>query len=125
MSYRLEKTFEGSIELKDKKGVLDPAKTKKSVKMDSQKDPLDVVISAINENYKGSFTDADRVLVGTLREKLKADKKLRKAAKVDGQQIFEKNVFPKISIRLRRSHILRVRRHIHLCSRIKPSIRLS
>ena len=94
--YRLEKTFEGSIELKDKKGVLDPAKTKKSVKMDSQKDPLDVVISAINENYKGSFTDADRVLVGTLREKLKADKKLRKAAKVDGQQIFEKNVFPKI-----------------------------
>ena len=64
--------------------------------MDSQKDPLDVVISAINENYKGSFTDADRVLVGTLREKLKADKKLRKATKVDGQQIFEKNVFPKI-----------------------------
>lgn len=94
--YRLEKTFEGSIELKDKKGVLDPARTKKSVKMDSQKDPLDVVISTINENYKGSFTDADRVLVGTLREKLKADKKLRKAAKVDGQQIFEKNVFPKI-----------------------------
>ena len=34
--------------------------------------------------------------IGTLREKLLADKKLRKAAKVDGQQIFEKNVFPKI-----------------------------
>ena len=47
-------------------------------------------------HVKGSFTDADRVLIGTLREKLLADKKLRKAAKVDGQQIFEKNVFPKV-----------------------------
>ena len=35
-------------------------------------------------------------MIGTLREKLLADKKLRKAAKVDGQQIFEKNVFPKV-----------------------------
>ena len=64
--------------------------------MNTKKDPLDEVIEKINETYKGSFTEADRVLIGTLREKLLADKKLRKAAKVDGQQIFEKNVFPKI-----------------------------
>ena len=64
--------------------------------MNAKKDPLDEVIDRINETYKGDFTEADRVLIGTLREKLLADKKLRKAAKVDGQQIFEKNVFPKI-----------------------------
>ena len=69
---------------------------KKAVVMETQRDPLDIVIAAINEAYKGAFTDADRVLIGSLREKLLADKKLRKAAKVDGQQIFEKNVFPKI-----------------------------
>ena len=64
--------------------------------MTTKKDPLETVIEAINEAYKGSFTEADRVLIGTLREKLLADKKLRKAAKSDGQQIFEKNVFPKV-----------------------------
>ena len=94
--YRLEKTFEGNIALEEKPTALEPAKTKKGVNMNTKKDPLDEVIEKINETYKGSFTEADRVLIGTLREKLLADKKLRKAAKVDGQQIFEKNVFPKI-----------------------------
>lgn len=94
--YRLEKTFEGAIELEDKTVPLEPEKTKKAVNMTTKKDPLETVIEAINEAYKGSFTEADRVLIGTLREKLLADKKLRKAAKSDGQQIFEKNVFPKV-----------------------------
>lgn len=94
--YRLEKTFEGSIALEGKAMPLEPAKTKKAVNMNAKRDPLDEVIAAINEEYKGTFTEADRVLIGTLREKLLADKKLRKAAKADGQQIFVKNIFPKI-----------------------------
>ena len=64
--------------------------------MNTKRDPLEEVIEKINEAYKGSFTPADRVMMGTLYEKLRVDKKLRKAAKADGQQIFEKNVFPKI-----------------------------
>lgn len=94
--YRLEKTFEGAITLEEKPTALEPAKTKKGVNMNMKRDPLEEVIEKINETYKGDFTEADRVLIGTLREKLLADKRLRKAAKVDGQQIFEKNVFPKI-----------------------------
>ena len=80
--------------MEEKPTALEPAKTKKAVTMNAKKDPLDAVIERINDTYKGDFTEADRVLIGTLREKLLADKKLRKAAKVDGQQIFEKNVFP-------------------------------
>lgn len=94
--YRLEKTFEGAIALEEKEVPLKPAKTKKAVHMNEKRDPLDAVIDAINEAYKGTFSEADRVLIGTLREKLLADKKLRKAAKVDCQQIFERNIFPKI-----------------------------
>ena len=94
--YRLEKTFEGAITLEEKPTALEPARTKKAVNMNAKKDPLDEVIEKINEAYKGSFTPADRVMMGTLYEKLRVDKKLRKAAKADGQQIFEKNVFPKI-----------------------------
>lgn len=94
--YRLEKTFEGAIALSGEDAPLTPERTKKAVHMDTKKDPLEAIIEAINEAYKGAFTEADRVLIGTLREKLIADKKLRKAAKADGQQIFEKNVFPKV-----------------------------
>lgn len=94
--YRLEKTFEGAIALEEKPVALEPARIKKDVGTTDRKSPLDEIIAKINEEYKGSFTDADSVLVGTLREKLLLDKKLRKAAKADGQQIFERNVFPKI-----------------------------
>ena len=94
--YRLEKTFEGSIALEEKPVALEPPKTKKAVTMNTKKDPLDVVIDTINETYKGAFTDADRVMFGTLYKKLRVDKKLQKAAKADGQQIFAKNIFPKI-----------------------------
>ena len=94
--YRLEKTFSGNIVLEEKPTALESAKTKKAVHMNVEKDPLDAVIQKINETYKGSFTEADRVLLGTLRERLLANKKLRKSAHTDGKQIFERSVFPRI-----------------------------
>ena len=94
--YRLEKTFEGAIALRESVSPLEPAKTKKAVQMDSRKDPLEEVIRKINEAYKGNFTENDRVITATLMDKLRTDKKLRKSALSDGQRIFERNVFPKI-----------------------------
>lgn len=94
--YRLEKTFEGAIALEDKSEPLEPARTKKPVGMAEKKSPLEEVIEEINRQYHGNFTEGDRVLIGALRDKLLADKKLRKAARSDDQQIFVKNVFPKI-----------------------------
>ena len=38
----------------------------------------------------------DKVMITALHEKLKNNKKLVKAAKSDGQQIFEKNIFPQL-----------------------------
>ena len=58
--------------------------------------PLEQVIDKINQQYIGNFTDGDKVVISTLHEKLKNNKKLRKAAKTDGRQIFEKNIFPKL-----------------------------
>ena len=94
--YRLEKTFEGAIALRESVSPLEPAQTKKAVQMDSRKDPLEEVIRKINEAYKGNFTENDRVITATLMDKLRTDKKLRKSALSDGQRIFERNVFPKI-----------------------------
>ena len=95
--YNLEKTYEGSIELmKEEKGVYDPAKLKKPVKMVETLSPLDQVIEKINEQYMGAFTEGDRVVITALHQKLKNNKKLMKSAQTDGRQIFENNIFPQL-----------------------------
>ena len=95
--YNLEKTYEGSIGLvKEEKGVYEPAKLKKPIKMVETLSPLEKVIEKINEQYMGNFTEGDRVVITTLHQKLKNNKKLMKSAKTDGRQIFEKNIFPQL-----------------------------
>ena len=95
--YNLEKAYEGSINLvKEEKGVYDPAKLKKPVKLEETLSPLEQVIEKINEQYMGNFTEGDKVVITALHQKLKNNKKLVKAAKTDGRQIFEKNIFPQL-----------------------------
>ena len=95
--YNLEKTFEGSIAMeKNTAGVYDPAKVKRPVKMEETLSPLEQVIQKINEQYMGEFTDGDKVMITALHEKLRNNKKLVKSAQSDGQQIFEKNIFPQL-----------------------------
>lgn len=95
--YNLEKTYEGSIGLvKEEKGVYEAAKLKKPVKMTETLSPLEQVIEKINQQYMGNFTDGDKVVITALHQKLKNNKKLMKAAKTDGRQIFEKNIFPQL-----------------------------
>ena len=95
--YNLKKTYEGSIGLvKEEKGVYESAKLKKPVKMTETLSPLEQVIDKINQQYAGNFTDGDKVVITALHQKLKNNKKLMKAAKTDGRQIFEKNIFPQM-----------------------------
>ncbi|CUP07282.1 type I restriction endonuclease subunit R [Fusicatenibacter saccharivorans] len=95
--YNLEKTYEGSIGLvKEEKGVYKTAKLKKPVKMTETLSPLEQVIEKINQQYMGNFTDGDKVVITALHQKLKNNKKLIKAAKTDGRQIFEKKIFPQL-----------------------------
>ena len=94
--YNLKKTFEGSIELDNVKGMYEPAKLKNPVKTTDVFSPLEQVIDKINEQYKGAFTEGDKVVITTLHQKLKDNKKLMNAAKTDGKQIFVKNIFPQV-----------------------------
>lgn len=94
--YKLQHTFTGSIELDNSKGgQYEPAKVKSSGKLEEKKSPLDEIIEKINETYAGQFTGGDKVLIENLRKKLLGNSKLIKAAKQDGEQIFQNNVFPK------------------------------
>ena len=92
--YKLQKTFAGSIELEQVKGVYEPAKQKGAMGLDT-KSPLDEIIAKINEKYKGEFTEGDKVLLTALRTRLMADKKLTKMAQTSDPQIFVESIFPK------------------------------
>ena len=92
--YKLQKTFEGSIALKEEPGVYTPASAK-SVAKPEEKQPLDEIIEKINEQYKGQFTEADKVLLSALRAKLMGDAKLKTMARTSDPQIFAESIFPK------------------------------
>ena len=92
--YKLEKTFEGMIELEDGPGVIKPASANSAAKPE-EKQPLDEIIEKINELYKGDFTDADKVLLTALQNRLMSDAKLASMARASDPQIFAESIFPK------------------------------
>lgn len=92
--YKLEETFKGGIALNDGTGIYEPGKAK-GAGSPEQKEPLDEIIDKINEVFGGDFTDADRVLLSALHEKLKANTRLASSAKTSNPQMFAESVFPK------------------------------
>ncbi len=91
--YKLQKTFEGAIQLENKDGVYVPS-TNKSPQGKQQKSTLDEILEKINEKYKGNFTDADKVILGALHDRLAKDEKLANSAKTTDPKIFTESIFP-------------------------------
>ena len=93
--YKLQKTFEGAIELQDLDGMYIPAKQKGGMGK-QKKTPLDEILDKINEKYKGQFTYADRVIIGALHDKLIKNSKLLNSAGTTDPVIFTESIFPQI-----------------------------
>ena len=94
--YRLEKTYEGAIELESKPGSWKPTQPKRAGGQKDRTSPLDEIIQRINEEFMGEFTDADRVIVEDLYNRMKKDEDVQKAAQTDDQQVYHRSVFPGI-----------------------------
>lgn len=94
--YRLEKTFEGAIELEATPGSYKPTQPKRAGGQKDRMSPLDEIIARINEEFFGDFTEADCVIVDTLYTKMKRDAKVKKAAKSNDRQVYERSIFPGI-----------------------------
>ncbi len=92
--YKLEDTFKGAIALQDESVAYEPASGKCKA-VPEQKEPLEEVIQKINELFAGEFTDADRVMLYALHDRLKDDAKLRKVARTSDPQVFAESIFPK------------------------------
>jgi type I restriction enzyme R subunit len=91
--YKLQKTFEGAIELEDLDGMYILSK-QKGGEGKQKKSPLDEILDKINEKYKGEFTDADRVIIGALHDKLIKNPKLLNSASTTDPVIFTESIFP-------------------------------
>ena len=94
--YQLAKTFEGSIELEDASGSWAPTSPKKVGIKKEKLSPLDEIIQKINEEYMGEFTDADRVIVDDLYNRMKRAEEVKKAVQTDDRQVYDRSVFPSI-----------------------------
>lgn len=94
--YQLAKTFEGAIELEDQAGSWAPTNPKKAGAKKEKMSPLEEIIQRINEEFMGEFTDADRVIVETLYNKMKKDANVQKAAQTDDRVVYDRSVFPGI-----------------------------
>ncbi len=92
--YKLKHTFTGEIQLTETGGVYVPAGSKGNA-VPEPKEPLEEVIKKINDLFTGEFTDADRVLLYALHDKLKNDVKLQKVAQTSNPQVFAESIFPK------------------------------
>ena len=95
MRQAIEEGFEGAIELEQTPGVYEPASAKSAVGQE-QKQPLDEIIEKINDLYKGPFTEADRVMLGTIVHSMMADEKANKLARSSDPKIFMDSVLPKL-----------------------------
>lgn len=94
--YHLAKTFEGAIELDDEAGSFGPTNPKKAGPKKEKLSPLDEIIQRINEEFMGEFTDADKVIVEDLYNRMKKDSDVQKAAQTDDRQVYHRSVFLKI-----------------------------
>ncbi len=95
---KLKETFSGAIELvpTEKEKTLKPEKGTQGKKADVKTDLLANIIEKINIMYAGKFTEAERVIVETIYDKMmKACKMLKKQAKNNDAQMFETSIFPK------------------------------
>ena len=91
--YKLQKTFEGAIQLEKVDGQYVPA-TNKGAQGTQTKSTLDEILQKINERFKGEFNDADRVITSSMYEVLMKDEKLASSARSLDPRIFLESVFP-------------------------------
>lgn len=98
--YKLDKTFEGQIELEspENSGVLENPKTVDTGKSKDDKDELlEAIINQINERFNGIFSDGDKIIIETIYGKvLSSNKKLARYAKKNNAEVFQESIFPDV-----------------------------
>lgn len=85
---------------------LAPAETAKTLKnpkslktagfMPEEDALLEEIISKINKRFDGIFSEGDRVIVETLYNRAKENKKLNRQAQKNDEEVYTKSIFPEV-----------------------------
>ena len=93
---KLTETFSGSIQLEHGKNKVKAEKGGEGAFKETNRDLLANIIDKINIMYAGKFTEADRVIVETIYDKMsKGSAALKKQAKNTDAAMFATAIFPK------------------------------
>ena len=93
---KLTETFSGSIQLEHGKNKVKAEKGGEGAFKEEKRDLLANIIDKINLMYAGKFTEADRVIVETIYDKMsKGSAALKKQAKNTDAAMFATAIFPK------------------------------
>jgi type I restriction enzyme R subunit len=97
--YKLEETFKGEIVLEKSSDYVlkNPEKIDTWIKPPEEEDTLENIIQRVNERFEGKFTESDRVIVeGIYKKAVKENEKLRKFARNNDEEIFNRSIFPDV-----------------------------
>jgi len=93
--YKIQEEFHGNISLAptDETKTLENPTTLKTNGFKSNDALLEEIINKINEQFDGIFAEEDRVIVETLYNKTKDDKKLSLQARKNDEEVYTKSIF--------------------------------
>jgi len=84
--YRLEKKFEGSIELEKQEGQLNPSKGMIGTVEEEPKETLSTLVNRINDKYHTTFTNMDKVMEQITQDFLNDEQMVKYAQNNDPEQ---------------------------------------
>lgn len=98
--YKLQETFKGDISLSptaEDKTLVTPKRFVPETIVINDDELLESIINRLNDRFSGTFTEADRVIVETIYNRVvKGNKKLKTYAKNNNSEVFEQSIFPDI-----------------------------
>ena len=94
--YKLERTWEGGIELEGTKGTWEQTKPKAPSVPDKRIDPLQTLIDRVNEEYAGNLTEDDKVIITSIFRRSGEDQRVRDSLSHDGSVVFSDSTWPAI-----------------------------
>lgn len=94
--YKLERTYEGSIELEAKRGEYEQSKPKGEAGVDRRIDPLQELIDRVNEEFAGNLTEDDKVIIATIYRRSGENQRVRDSITQDGEVVFTDSTWPAI-----------------------------
>ena len=94
--YKLERTWEGSIELADERGEIEQGKRGSESTLDKREDPLDELVARINEEYAGNLTEDDKVIITSIFHRSAADQRVVDSLAHDDEAVFTQSIWPKV-----------------------------